>query len=480
VKTAFAAVPYKGGLVFAGERDVTKARSNPWNGRSFLDIYQVERKGSVFWKPAVPLKGKVNGPYHEGPVVFSTDGRTLYFTRSNYYGRKLLKDEADVSHLKLFRATLDDEGEWSDIREFAYNSEEWSVGHPALSNDGRILYFVSDMPGGQGGTDIWRCTDNGQGWEKPENLGLTINTPGNEMFPTVNGDALYFSSTAHENMGGLDIFETRQQGSQWVEPRNMLYPINTAHDDFSFVLDSTGNGGFLSSDRTGLDRIHAFTMNQPDFILEGEVVDDPSGRFLPHTEVQLVPLDGGDTLRGLTDEEGKFHFALKPGTQYTLRAERDAMITASTTISTVGLTSSGTLHERLGLRGFELDKPIALDNIYYDYDKWDIRPDAAAELDKLAKLITDNPQLNFELSSHTDSRGGDMYNLVLSDARANSAVDYLLRVGVDPERLRPQGYGESKLINGCGNGERCTEEEHQANRRTEFKVVSVKEMAVTP
>lgn len=473
VTSAFAAVVRGNGLVFTGEREGARMRSNPWNGRSFLDIYSAERKGMVFWSTAQPLKGKVNGPYHEGPMAFSADGRTMYFTRSNYYTRKLFKDAADVSHLKLFRATLGADGEWGDIREFAYNSEEWSVGHPALSADGRVLYFVSDMPGGSGGTDLWQCVDNGQGWERPQNLGPSLNTPGNEMFPTVNGDALYFASTGHENMGGLDIFETHRQGGRWAEPKNMLYPINTPNDDFSFVLDSTGTSGFLSSDRTGVDRIHSFRMNEPEFVLVGEVKDAVTGEYLREAHIQLVPLDGEEVVLGMTGVDGRFELKLSPNKQYDLHVAGRGMMATTERISTVGLTRGGMIREELVLQPYEVGKSIKLENIYYDYDKWDIRGDAARELDKMVRMIKDNPELIFELSSHTDSRGADMYNLLLSDARANSAVNYLIQSGGDPDRIRAMGYGEERLINGCSNGKKCTEEEHQANRRTEFKVIAV-------
>ncbi|HEY0978276.1 MAG TPA: OmpA family protein, partial [Flavobacteriales bacterium] len=424
-------------------------------------------------------EGAVNGPYHEGPMAFSADGRTMYFSRSNYYGRKLLKDGADVSHLKLFRATLDEAGEWNDIREFAYNSEEWSVGHPALSTDGRTLYFASDMPGGQGGTDLWRCVDNGQGWGRPENLGATINTPGNEMFPTVNGDALYFSSNAHENMGGLDIFETHPESGYWSEPANMMYPINTEHDDFGMVLDTGGVSGFFSSDRNGKDRVFGFTMHEPEFVLEGVVMNPIDGMYLPNIEVELVAESGG-IQRTTTAEGGTFRFDLQPNRMYTLKASMNGMLTSSVPVSTMGITSNAVLREKLELQPMQLEKPIVEVNVLFDFNKWDIRPDAAAELNKLAKIIADNPGFLFELSAHTDSRGGDTYNLVLSDARAKSAVDHLMRQGVGPDQLRAMGYGETRLVNECGNGVKCTEEAHQANRRLEFKVVALRETAAQP
>lgn len=471
IRNVFSATPYKQGLLVVGEQEAPLATTNPWNGMSYLDLYYSEKKTIVTWLEAQPVPGKVNGTYHEGPVAISADGKTMYFTRSHYTDRKLAKDEDDVSHLMLFRASLNGEGEWDDVRAFAYNGLDFSTGHPALSADGRTLYFASDRPGGHGGTDLWMSTDNGTGWTEPVNLGPTVNTPGNELFPTINGNTLYFASTAHENMGGLDIFSTTVQHERWTEPENLGYPMNTPHDDFAFVMEAGGNSGYLSSDRSGSDRIHAFTLNERIFMLNALVMD--SSNFLPHVEAKLVNVETLEENAALTDKDGRVMFPLAPESTYDLTVQREGYLAARKRISTKGLAVSDTLEARLNLLGIELNKPIAIENIYFDYDKWDIRPDAAKELDKLVAIIKENPDLSFELGSHTDARGGDIYNLVLSDARANSTVDYLIRSGADPARIKAKGYGEERLVNNCGNGAKCTEEAHQANRRTEFTITYV-------
>lgn len=471
IRNAFSAVPYKQGLLVVGEQDARLANANPWNGMGYLDLYYCEKKTIVTWLEAKPLAGKVNGTYHEGPVAISADGKTMYFTRSHYTDRKLAKDEDDVSHLMLFRATLNDVNEWDDVRAFAYNGLDHSTGHPALSADGKTLYFASDRPGGHGGTDLWLSRDNGTGWSEPVNLGPSVNTPGNELFPTINGNTLYFASTAHENMGGMDIFSTTMQNDRWTEPENLGYPMNTVHDDFAFVLDEGGNSGYLSSDRSGNDRIHAFTLNQRIFTLEALVMD--STGLLPHVEAKLMNVETLEESSALTDKDGRVIFPLSPESTYDLTVQQDGYLAARKRISTKGLAVSDTLEAKVSLLGIELNKPIAIENIYFDYDKWDIRPDAAKELDKLLAIIKENPDLSFELGSHTDARGSDMYNLVLSDARANSTVDYLIRNGADPARIKAQGYGEERLVNTCGNGIKCTEEAHQANRRTEFTITYV-------
>lgn len=478
VSTAIGGIPYKNGLLFAGEEQVDPRNANPWNGHSFLDLYHTTSRTEVTWLEAEPIRGSVNGMYHEGPAALSADGRTLYFTRSNYAQRKLLKDERNTSHLMLFRARMDSTGAWGDLHAFAYNGERWSTGHPALSADGRTLYFASDRPGGMGGSDIWRCRDNGGGWSEPENLGPTINTPGNEVFPTVNGNTLHFASTGHLNMGGLDIFETQELDGSWSEPVNLKAPINTPHDDFFFMMDSTGKAGFLSSDRDGSDQIYAFTLYEPMFDLVGFALDD-EGNFLPDVAVTLTHLGTGEDDSTLSGPDGMFSFKLKPNSDYTLRGVHQDMLSTSRNLSTKGLTRQDTLHAPLNMTRVRLGEAITINNIYYDYDSWEIRLDAARELDKIASLFMDNAGVSFELGSHTDSRGGDLYNLVLSDARANAAVNYLIQRGVDPARITAKGHGEERLVNGCANGVRCSEQEHQANRRTEFTVTGVASMADT-
>lgn len=472
IASAYSPSPVKGGLLFVGLANSPQGKRDPWSGSAYADLYRISIAPGG--SPSTPesIGAPVNGPYHEGSAVVSTDGRTLYFTRSNYYGdKKLRKDKDNVSNLKLFRATLDTNGNWANIREFGFNSDAYSLGTPALSKDGKTLFFTSDMPGGLGGKDIWASTDNGTGWEAPVNLGPTINTAGDEMFPTVVGDALYFSSTSHKNMGGLDIFETHREGNSWSKPKNMGYPVNSMRDDFGFYMDSTGTTGYLSSSRSGTDHIYALAVRQPEFALEGTITN-ADGSPVPFAFVTLNNLAELMNEKDTADANGHFRFKLDPNTTYTVTATHEGMMRRSTFTSTVGLGLSTTLRADLQLDSLVMNKPIVVANIYYDLDKWDIRPDAAVELDKLAQVFKDNPGLTFELGAHTDSRGGDLYNLVLSDARAKSAVDYLVRQGVSPDRLIAKGYGETMPVNGCVNGVKCTEEAFQANRRTEFKVVS--------
>ncbi|MCB0795537.1 MAG: OmpA family protein [Flavobacteriales bacterium] len=471
LSAAFSAIPWENGIVLVGEKEGQGGQRNPWNGASFLDLYTAKLNDG-HGSDVRPLSGTVNGRFHEGPAVCSSDGRTLLFTRSDYYKFRLQKDDGSVSHLKLFRATKDDEGGWGDVSQFVHNHPDHSTGHPALSADGETLYFISDAPGGQGGTDIYLCERTGDRWSDPKPLGYGVNTDGNEMFPVVLGDTLYFASDGHPGLGGLDVFLVDLSDPKGV-PENLGYPINTVRDDFSFVPLQGGGTGFLSSDRSGSDRIYTWTSVPPMLVLEGSFTDDELGEPMPDVGVRLLELTTGKAVEALTAEDGTYRFELAQGKDYRVLGSKDGMFTESRELSTKDQRYSRTYTEDFQLERIVVDKPIIVENIYYDYDRWDLRPSSCSELDKLVRLFNDNPNLSFELSSHTDSRASELYNLVLSEARAKSAVDYLIRKGVAPERISAKGYGESKLVNRCRDGMECSEEDHQRNRRTEFKVTRI-------
>ncbi|HQV52748.1 MAG: PD40 domain-containing protein [Flavobacteriales bacterium] len=255
---AFCAVPYGKGVVFAGANaSVNAKRTNPLNGHSFLDLYYGEPNAQGDLADIKPLFGIVNGMYHDGPATFSSDGRTMFFSRSDYMKHRIIKDEQNVSHVQLFRAEKQRNGSWENVEQFAFNSDGRSIGQAALSADGRTLYMISDMPGGFGGTDVYQCKWMLNAWSPPENLGPTINTPGNEMFPTVLGDTLFFSSNGHGGLGGLDVFSSAYTNDDWSLPANMNAPINSTYDDFSLQFRNDGSSGFLSSNRDGKDGIYS-------------------------------------------------------------------------------------------------------------------------------------------------------------------------------------------------------------------------------
>jgi outer membrane protein OmpA-like peptidoglycan-associated protein len=382
----------------------------------------------------------------------------------------MVTNDALENNLKIFKATLVN-GTWQNLEELPFNSDDYSVGHPALTPCCHTLYFVSDMPGGYGGTDIYRTDFVDGEWTEPVNLGPEVNTAGNEMFPYYAEDgALYFSSDAHNSMGGLDVFITYDNGDRWATPENLNYPINSFKDDFGFIINQEERTGFVSSSRAEEDKIYAFKNVDPTFNLIGFAHIINTDTPVAGVTAELTNSETGSVVTATSDEKGHFKVPLDAESAYTILCKKKGVFARSDKLSTKGLKYSQDFYADFAVEEIVIDKPIVLENIYYDFDKWDIRPDAAIELNKLVKLLQDNPTIHIEMGSHTDVRGSDTYNEVLSGKRAHAAVEYLISKGIDQERLTWKGYGESVLVNECSDGVECSEEKHQENRRTEFKV----------
>ncbi len=481
--TSFAQVPYGKGIMFTGDKynyDPSLINNDVynWTGRSYLNIYYTAKDESGKWLSPMNLKGNINGQYHEGPACFTKDGHVVYFTRSNYLKKKKLdKSSKSENNLKLFRAELIGD-KWTNLTELPFNSDEYSCGHPTLSADEKTLYFVSDMPGSMGGTDIYKSEFNGKEWGKPVNVGNIINTFGNEMFPYMHNDGtFYFSSDGHSSLGGLDVFMTYWDGEKWLAAENLNYPLNTSKDDFAYVLKEDGKTGYVSSNRDNFeDKIFEITKNEPTFVLSGHV----SQKGKPEVSIDSAVIEVYNITQKsrqilLTDKSGNYKIKLGTKSEYEVKCWKPMYftITKPHNVSTAGKKFSENMTANFILDQIIVEKPIVLENIYYDLDKWLIRPDAAIELNRLVNVMEKNPRIQVELSSHTDSRAGDMYNMVLSDKRAKAAVEYIISKGVEGKRLKWKGYGESRLVNKCKNDVPCTEEEHQQNRRTEFKVIKI-------
>lgn len=477
ISTAFAQVPYGDGIIFTADKMSFKNSTTAnWTGRSYLDIYFSQKDHNGKWLSPMLLKGNVNGQYHEGPACFTKEGNVVYFTRSNYAKKKLAKSSKSENNLQLFRAELVGD-KWTNVTSMPFNSDEYSCGHPSLSSDDKTLYFISDMAGGAGGTDIYKTTFDGTSWSKPENLGNVINTSGNEMFPYIHSDGtFYFSSDAHNNLGGLDVFMTSYDGKKWLQVENLNYPLNTSKDDFAFVLNEDNKTGYVSSNRGEGDKIYEISKNEPTFILSGFVSQKGKpGLMIDSAVIEIQNLTDKTKEAILTNKSGFYKIKLKSKSEYLIKASKPMYFTVTEpkNVCMIGKKISENFTANFELDQIIIEKPIVLENIYYDLDKWFIRPDAAKELDRLVQLMNDNPSLTIELSSHTDSRAGDQYNLILSDKRAKAAVEYVSSKGIDKNRMRWKGYGESKLVNHCKNDVKCTEEEHQQNRRTEFKAIKM-------
>jgi peptidoglycan-associated lipoprotein len=474
----FAPVIYKDGVVFATDRN-TKAKTYEWTGKPYLEMYYAKGNSKDGYSSPTGLAGDVNGIYHDGPATFTTSGDTIYFTRNNYIKRKVKESSHEEVNLKIYQAIKKDTT-WTGLKELPFNSDNYSTGHPAISTDGNTMYFVSDMPDGKGGSDIYMAKKVNEEWQTPVNLGAGINTPYNELFPVLWKDTvLYFSSEGHYNFGGLDIFKCVYRSGAWSDPVNVGYPINTSFDDFGIAMNDSGTAGLFSSNRnlenTTQDNIYDFTVNDLRFNLEGITVEKLTQKPLAGVRVELMNLTTGKKEFMVTEADGKFHFKLDPETDYSIVGSKDTYFTNTEKVSTKGKKQSESMFVKLKLEleRIIVNKPIVLENIYYDLDKYAIRPDAAAGLDKLVGILNDNPGISIELGSHTDSRADDHYNDVLSQKRADAAVNYIIAHGISSSRITAKGYGEHQLINRCSNGVACSEEEHQANRRTEFKVVKM-------
>ena len=575
----FGAVYYKDKVVFTSSREGVKPVQRRWNWNQlpFLDIYSANKSETGELSELKPFQKSINKKFHEGPVAFNKAGTLAAFTRDNYKE----KSSEKVIKLQLVICELKD-GKWIETTPFPYNNKEYSVGHAAFTEDGSIMFFASDMPGGKGGVDIYMTQRNADGsWAKPENLGDQINTAGNEMFPHYHSSGLlFYSSDGNAGLGGLDVFVAQYKDKKAGKILNVGAPVNSSKDDFSFVLDAAQKTGYFASNREGGkgdDDIYLFNLLKPfsfGKIIKGKS-KDKDGNILSNTKVKLTDDKGNLIAEVTTDENGNYSFPVEDGKSLQLSGSKDkylpgiakvntntdateinmdvildktpelglyALITdaktkeplegVKVTITTstgnpvaefttgakgdflkslsenkIGdqlnynikiekqgyLTKTATftktidkpgninLHEMIDVGlgklevGGDLAKMIDVKPIYFDLGKYNIRKDAAIELDKIIKVMNDYPTMVIELGSHTDCRSSAESNMKLSDNRAKASAEYIRKKITNPERITGKGYGETKLLNGCAcEGavkSTCSEDEHQKNRRTEFIII---------
>ncbi len=474
-------------LVFASARDTGGliSRKHKWTNQSFTSLYAAERVADSLGKPAKFAKN-VNSRFHEATPVFSNDGTTMYFTRNNFNDGKKGKNSKKITLLKIYRATLT-EGKWDNVKELPFNSDNYSTAHPALSRDGSTLYFVSDMPGSIGQSDLYRVEILADGkFGKPENLGPAINTEGRETFPTIIDDELYFATDGRPGLGGLDIYVSAiNADGTYSKPQNIGEPANSPKDDFSYLIDPETRIGYLTSNRDGgkgYDDIYRFTETRKltcEHILAGTVTDFLSKELIPRAKISLFDQNFTLLKEIHSDQNGFYTFAVNCGTAYYVRAEKELYNTSEKPVMIPAETGKTTLPLELSTTranvsvGTDLAKVLDIKIIYFDLDKWDIREDAALELQKVAEVLKEYPTMKIDIRSHTDSRQSHKYNQELSDKRANSTLEWLVSNGIDRSRLSGKGFGESNLLNNCKDGVSCSEEEHQQNRRSEFIVTNL-------
>ncbi|RMF23919.1 MAG: hypothetical protein D6765_12420 [Bacteroidetes bacterium] len=613
----FSPVYYEGGLVYVSSR----YESGPVDkklGERYFELFFAPLDGNhlPYGKPR-SFSNEINTPIHEGPVAFSADANKIYFSRNNYErGAPKVNAQGQIV-MKIYTA---DRGtyDWENITELPFNSDDYSCMHPALSADGRRLFFSSNMPGGYGGMDLYFVEKRADSWSRPINLGPDINTSGNEVFPFIHSSGvLFFASNGHPGYGGLDLFMIDISGNVWSKLRNLGPPFNSPQDDIGIILDAEGKRGFFASNRPGgrgKDDIYAFKAAEPlmeqvkdlnipvqlivfdertgeridgaqirvfrrsgdGFIDNGQFYDiqllpaGPDGELImklvrknpdemdapvavtnyngeadlslvsgqnylifaskegfesaemgfstlekegaetlriplkplacaevrgtvtvqkfnkrvPNAVVHILNKCTGEILKVRTDSEGEFESCLPPGCDYEIQVEKEGYTKGVKELSTRSLPTGAKKEVEILINPIAeniLREPIregtviVLENIFYDFNQWSIRKSAAQELDALARIMKQYPSMEIELIAHTDSRGSEEYNLELSLKRAEAAKAYLVEKGIEPQRIRAFGYGESQLRNHCRDGVECSEEEHAYNRRTEVRVTRIDE-----
>ena len=481
-------------VYFTSSRDAATGRNiNSVTGEKFTDIFVTIRGRNGSWSQPVPIEGDVNTEFDEGMVSFTPDFQTMYFTRC-----RTSPNRAYGCHIVSAQLV---NGRWTRERVVDIGHDTIVIAHPAISPDELTLYFVSDMAGGQGGKDIWKVTRNGvsDNWGRPQNLGPTINTSGDEMFPYVHPDGtLYFSSNGHIGLGGLDIFKAHEEdGGRWTV-ENMGYPINSTADDFGITFQADTETGYFTSSRSNsnnttrvVDNIWHFMLPPLNFNLIGLVKDERNDRPLSNAIVTIIGSNGTNiTLQ--TNPDGTFRHVLSANVDYVLVASQQNFLNGRERVTTRGFELSRDFQVTIDLTSIE--QPIEIPNIFYDFARWELRPESMVSLDLLVETLNDNPSITIEIGSHTDARGSDEANLQLSQRRAQSVVDYLIEKGIPRARLSARGHGRTTpkivddqmaaqhpfLRNGFEltetyiNSLSTTDEQeiaHQFNRRTDFRVV---------
>jgi len=453
----------------------TKRKKYGWNEEPYLDIYKAQDVGGTIKNASILPGTEINTKYHEGTVAITPDGKRMYFDRNDFFQGDFDKSEDGVNQINLYYAELID-GQWKGVQSVPWNSDEYSVQHPALSPDGNTLYFTSDMPGGKGMSDIYRVVINTDGtFSEPQNVGALINTEGREGYPSVDSSGtLYFSSDGHLGIGMLDVFMAKIGRDGFEDVKNMGKGVNSSADDFAFVFDPATMTGYVSSNRDGGkggDDIYAIKELEIacEVTINVKVLNEYTDGPISGARVDMYDEFENSLSSRTTAEDGTSSFTAECDKGHVLQGimkdyESNAVIVESANDTEVDVV--------LRLRPIEdiiVDDRVVLNPIFFDLDKSNIKPQAAFELDKLVAIMLKYPNMVIKVESHTDNRGNDDYNLGLSERRAQSTVQYVISKGVDAARISGEGKGETAPKFDCGGN--CTKEQHDKNRRSEFIIV---------
>jgi len=467
---SFGAVLTDDNTVYFTSARNTARKTYGWNEQPYLDIYQSTYNANGTFSEPVPVSD-LNSKWHDGPVAVTADGNTMYFASESFKESKQYERDREnnlkLGQVYLYRATRQD-GKWGNIEPVPFNDKRWSTGNPAVSADGKTLYFSSDREGSLGGNDIWKVEVTGNNtYGEPVNLGPKVNTEGRETFPYITADnKLYFASEGRKGFGGLDIFVVDL--AKGTDAMNVGAPVNTQQDDFAFTFHNQKNIGLFSSNRSGVDKIYSAT---PVCGVEAIVMvrDSKTGAPIATSRVAILDEKNNVIETRTTDADGRVSYAIDCDRAYSVQVAGDGYVTATFPIAK---TRGGTVNVSANLDPIEVivkETEVVLNEIYFEFNKSNITREGAGELDKLVEAMKANPAMVIMAKAHTDNRGSDQYNMNLSNRRAKATVQYVMSKGIAKDRISGQGYGESQPKVNCGTD--CTEEQHAQNRRSEFAIV---------
>ncbi|MCA0348554.1 MAG: OmpA family protein [Flavobacterium sp.] len=443
-------------------------RTDKSTDQPYLDIYKAQRNTNGKFLEAKAVS-ELNTPYHDGPVAISSDGKTMFFARDGLSEGSYQKDKTGtlkVGQQGIYKATKVGD-KWSNIEALPINSVSYSVTHPSLSEDGRTLYFASDMPGGIGQTDIWKISISDNGYGKPENLGSKVNTAGKENFPFITADeVLYFGSMGRQGFGGLDVYKIDLKTNE--DAVNIGKPVNSEKDDFSFSFNKKANIGFFSSNRNGFDAVFSATpICKTNAIII--VTNKKTGEIISNAEVTIIDNKGNSIETQKTNTKGIVEYNVECDVFYQLQISAEGYETATVILEKSNEKETTTKVQLAPEEVIITEKEVILKSIYFDFDKSNITAQGAKELDKLVNVLKKYPEMVIFVKSHTDSKGKDDYNLTLSEQRAQATVQYVISKGIEKERISGKGFGATEPKINCGK--KCTDEQHAQNRRSEFLIV---------
>ena len=498
-------------IIFSSSEDATGSKNYDWSNEPYLDLFvaEIDSLGELVNKER--LAGEVNTKYHESSATISKDGKTMYFTRNNYFNGKLRRSKDNEVKLKVYKATKNDNNSWGSIKELPFNGNDFSVAHPALSPDGKKLYFSSDMPGTFGKSDIWfvYIYDNEE-YSQPINLGPNVNTEFRESFPFIDDSFnLFYSSDGKMGLGGFDVFSSKLNSRGFPSKiENLGIPLNSPFDDFGFVFKNQLGFGYFSSNRSGpngssSDQVYRITrtlrpkkqmtmyrneviQNQVDYrkpqecspSISGSVYDLYTRELLVGSLVELLNQNNNPIDETIADEKGQFYFSKRDyycENQYKIRVSNG--LGYNSRLVDLIFDDSPNIIENVGLKWnkeclpYDLICLLNIEPIYFDLDKYTLRPSSIISLNEVFKTLIKYPNMVLEVNSYADSRASIPYNRVLSLRRAQVTKSWLVKKGIDPNRLIIKAFGEENIDNLCGDNVDCSEREYQLNRKSSFKIL---------